>query len=103
VSKSAKRICESQEIVFELNERSEFSEKGDLQLALGRVIPPPLPPLKRAGKSQLFLMVKSERMRTLVRQEAVFELNERSEFSEKGDLQLACKASTIAIIFLGEE
>ena len=34
-------------------------------------------------------------MRTWVRQEAVFELNERSEFSEKGDLQLACKASTI--------
>jgi hypothetical protein len=35
-------------------------------------------------------------------QEAVFELNERSEFSEKGDLQIACKASTIAIIFLSE-
>ncbi len=33
MSKSAKRICESQEVVFELNERSEFSEKGDLQLA----------------------------------------------------------------------
>jgi hypothetical protein len=62
------RTLVRQEAVFELNERSEFSEKGDLQLALGRVIPPPLPPLKRAGKSQLFLMVKSERMRTLVRQ-----------------------------------
>jgi hypothetical protein len=33
VSKSAKRICESQEAVFELKERSEFREKGDLQLA----------------------------------------------------------------------
>ncbi len=42
-------------------------------------------------------------MRTLVRQEAVFELNERSEFSEKGDLQLACKASTIFVIFLDEQ
>jgi hypothetical protein len=41
-------------------------------------------------------------MRTWVRQEAVFELNERSEFSEKGDLQLACKASTIAVIFVNE-
>jgi len=52
VSKSAKRICESQEAVFELIERSEFSEKGDLQLALGRVIPQSLPPIKTAGGNQ---------------------------------------------------
>ena len=42
-----------QKAVFELNERSEFSEKGDLQLALGRVIPPPLRQLKELPKGAL--------------------------------------------------
>ncbi len=48
------RTLVRQEAVFELNERSEFSEKGDLQLALRRVIPQSLPPLKRAGKPSFF-------------------------------------------------
>ena len=60
---------------------------------------PPAPPFKRAPSGSFFKWRNRVWMRTWVRQEAVFELNERSEFSEKGDLQLACKASTIFLSF----
>ena len=56
-----------QEAVFELNERSEFSEKGDLQLALGRVIPPRSANKNSRQKASPFKWEKGW-MRTWVRQ-----------------------------------